>query len=143
MPEEPATPTLFDRLLEEQAKWLETIVGYADALATDQDFLTNLSNAFRGSLMAGRAMPSVLDATVNRAGGAPATRQEEILQELHMLRGAVADVALEIAEFRAEVRSKRGPEKAAEKAAPAKPAKPEKAAAAEKGNKHASGKKGQ
>lgn len=58
MNEQDSTKSLAERWFEEQQAWQKTMRDYADAMAKDEDFLTNLGNAMHGSLLAGTPYPT-------------------------------------------------------------------------------------
>ena len=47
-------PTLVERWLQEQQEWQRTLLTYVDSMARNEEFLVNLGNAMRGSLLAGK-----------------------------------------------------------------------------------------
>lgn len=93
-------PTLLERWLADQKEWQRTAMAYLDSMVKNDDFLVHLGNAMRGSLLAGKPYPTA-------AAAAPAAetptddRLEQVLHELHEIRGQLADLSLSLDELRA------------------------------------------
>lgn len=54
---EQPTPTLTQQWETEQQDWQQLLLSYTDAAAADEQFLTHIGNAMRGSLLAGKPYP--------------------------------------------------------------------------------------
>jgi hypothetical protein len=112
-------PPLIERWLAEQQQWQKTLLTYMDSMVKNDDFLTHLGNAMRGSLLAGKPYPTQPPA----AASAPETpgddKLDQILFALRQLEGQVQDLRLTLDELKAE--KKRPPKKAQ----PPKPKEPQ------------------
>jgi hypothetical protein len=110
-PADQQEPTLVERWLAEQQQWQRTLLTYLDSLTKNDDFLVNLGNAMRGSLLAGKPYPT------NPAPGAasPQTpaddRLDQVLFALHQLEGQVQDLRMTVEELRAGKKAKKGKSK--------------------------------
>jgi hypothetical protein len=100
---------LIERWLAEQQQWQRTFTTYMDSLVKNEDFLVNLGNAMRGSLLAGKPYPT----QPPPAAAAPETPSEDkldqILFALRQLEGQVHDLRLTLDELKAD--KKRGAKK--------------------------------
>ena len=68
------------------------MLSYADASAQDEQFLTHIGNAMRGSLLAGKPYPgSTTDPKKDRAGNATMSN-DEVVFALRRLEGQVSDL---------------------------------------------------
>jgi hypothetical protein len=56
-PTEHPDPTPSQKWAAEQQNWQQLLLSYADASAQDEQFLTHIGNAMRGSLLAGKPYP--------------------------------------------------------------------------------------
>jgi hypothetical protein len=97
-------PTLVDKWIKEQQEWQKTATAYFDSLVKNDDFLVNLGNAMRGSLLAGKPYPG---STPQEPGTAETAAQDdridEILHALHRIQGELADLRLTVAELAARL----------------------------------------
>jgi hypothetical protein len=95
-------PPLIERWLAEQQQWQRTFLTYMDSLVKNDDFLVNLGNAMRGSLLAGKAYPTP-PAPAAAVPETPADdKLDQILFALRQLEGQVQDLRLTLDELRAE-----------------------------------------
>jgi hypothetical protein len=94
-------PTLVERWLQEQQEWQRTLLAYFDAMVKKDDFLVNLGNAMRGSLLAGKAYPTAEppSTTPNQAD----ERLDRVLFALNTLQGQLQDLFMSIEEIRKAV----------------------------------------
>ena len=93
---------LIERWLAEQQQWHRTFLTYMDSMVKNDDFLTHLGNALRGSLLAGKAYPTP-EAAAAAAPETPADdKLDQILFALRQLEGQVQDLRLTLDELRAE-----------------------------------------
>ena len=101
-------PTLVDKWIKEQQEWQKTATAYFDSLVKNDDFLVNLGNAMRGSLLAGKPYPGSKAPEPGPAAGAaespiPDDRIDEILHTLHRIQGEIADLRMTVAELAARL----------------------------------------
>jgi hypothetical protein len=102
-------PTLVDRWIKEQQEWQKTATAYFDSLVKNDDFLVNLGNAMRGSLLAGKPYPGSQAPAAGTGSGTatdspiPDDRIDEILHTLHRLQGEIADLRITVAELAARL----------------------------------------
>lgn len=116
-------PTLVERWLQEQQEWQRTLLAYVDSMVKNDDFLVNLGNAMRGSLLAGKPYPTA-------AAGSPSQtdeRLDKVLFALNMLQGQLQDLFASVEELRKTVASVQ-PQPTPARAQTAAPARPPKAA---------------
>ena len=114
-------PTLVERWLQEQQEWQRTLLTYVDSMVKNDEFLVNLGNAMRGSLLAGKPYPTAQAST-------PPTptdeRLDQVLFALNALQGQLHDLFMSIEEIRRAV----GPAAPTLRAAPHIPVTPARAA---------------
>jgi len=93
-------PPLVERWLAEQQQWQRTLLTYLDSMVKNDDFLTHIGNAMRGSLLAGKPYPT----TPAPGAAAPETpaddKLDQILFALRQLEGQVQDLRLSVEEIR-------------------------------------------
>ena len=89
-------PTLVERWLQEQKEWQRTLLAYVDSMTGDDEFLVNLGNAMRGSLLAGKAYPTAGVASPPDAD----ERLDKVLFALNTLQGQVQDLVMSVEELR-------------------------------------------
>ena len=97
-------PTLVERWLQEQQEWQRTLLAYFDSMVKNDEFLVNLGNAMRGSLLTGKAYPAAAAATT--AATPPSEvdeRLDKVLFALNTLQGQLQDVSMSIEEIRKTV----------------------------------------
>jgi hypothetical protein len=95
-------PPLLERWLTEQQQWQRTFLTYLDSMVKNDDFLVNLGNAMRGSLLAGKPYPTP-PAPGAAAPETPADdKLDQILFALRQLEGQVQDLRMTLDELRAE-----------------------------------------
>lgn len=92
-------PTLVERWLQEQQAWQRTLLTYVDSMARNDEFLVNLGNAMRGSLLAGKPYPTAQPAAPNQ----PDDRLDQVLFALHALQGQLQDLAMSVEDIRRAV----------------------------------------
>ena len=94
--------TLVERWIEDQREWQKTAMAYLDSMVKNDEFLTHLGNAMRGSLLAGKAYPAAGPATAAPAQEVPADdRLDRVLFALHQLQGQLSDLRMTLDEMRA------------------------------------------
>lgn len=97
-------PTLVEKWIKEQQEWQKTATAYFDSLVKNDDFLVNLGNAMRGSLLAGKPYPGSQPQEPGKPESAiPDDRIDEILHALHRVQGELADLRLTVAELAARL----------------------------------------
>jgi hypothetical protein len=100
-------PTLVDKWIKEQQEWQKTATAYFDSLVKNDDFLVNLGNAMRGSLLAGKPYPGSQPQEPGTATAAespiPDDRIDQILHALHRIQGEIADLRMTVAELAARL----------------------------------------
>jgi hypothetical protein len=101
-------------------------MSYLDSMVKNDEFLTHLGNAMRGSLLAGKAYPSAGPAAPGPAQEPPADdRLDRVLFALHQVQGQLNDLRMTIDELRTGAKGPPPTMSAtppARKRAPAKPA---------------------
>jgi hypothetical protein len=100
--------TLVERWLQEQQEWQRTLLSYVDSMVKSDEFLVNLGNAMRGSLLAGKPYPAA-GATAPAPGDTPSQadeRLDRILFALNTLQGQLQDLFMSIEEIRRAVGAK-------------------------------------
>ena len=96
-----AEPTLVERWLEDQQQWQRTLFTYLDSMMKNDEFLTHMGNAMRGSLLAGKPYPTAAASPPAPAEAADtADRLDKVLFALHQLQGQMQDVLMAIEEVR-------------------------------------------
>lgn len=101
-------PTLVDKWIKEQQEWQKTATAYFDSLVRNDDFLVNLGNAMRGSLLAGKPYPGSKPPEPGPGAATadspiPDDRIDEILHTLHRIQGEIADLRMAVAELAARL----------------------------------------
>lgn len=92
-------PTLIERWLKDQQQWQRTLFNYFDSMMKNEEFLTHMGNAMRGSLLAGKPYPTPASSAPPEES--PATdRLDQILFALHQLQGQVQDLLMALDEIR-------------------------------------------
>lgn len=100
-PEQPSQPTLVERWLEEQQQWQRTLLTYFDSMVKNEEFLTHLGNAMRGSLLAGKPYPVAQPtATTSEAAAPHSERLDQVLFTLHKIEGQLADLQMTLEALR-------------------------------------------
>jgi hypothetical protein len=100
---------LIERWLAEQQQWQRTFTTYMDSLVKNEDFLVNLGNAMRGSLLAGKPYPTQPPPTAAAPETPSEDKLDQILFALRQLEGQVHDLRLTLDELKAD--KKRGAKK--------------------------------
>jgi hypothetical protein len=95
-------PTLVERWLQEQQEWQRTLLTYVDSMVKSDEFLVNVGNAMRGSLLAGKAYPTA-GTTPTQSPGQNDERLDRILFALNTLQGQVQDLFMSIEDIRKAV----------------------------------------
>jgi hypothetical protein len=91
-------PTLVERWLQDQQEWQRTLRAYFDSMVKDDDFLVNLGNAMRGSLLAGKPYPA--GGAAAASAPAPADeRLDQVLFALNKLQGQLQDLFMTLEEI--------------------------------------------
>ena len=102
-------PTIVERWLEDQQQWQRTVLAYLDSMTKNDDFLVNLGNAMRGSLLAGKPYPTApppaaaaaAPGSAADAAPPPDERLDKVLFALYQLQGQVTDLQMTLDEMRA------------------------------------------
>lgn len=104
-------PPLLERWLAEQQQWQRTFMTYMDSMVKNEDFLTHLGNAMRGSLLAGKAYPTPPPASAAAPETPSEDKLDQILFALRQLEGQVQDLRLTLDELKADKkrRAKKAP----------------------------------
>ena len=90
-PTEHPDPSPAQRWEAEQQNWQQLLLSYADASAQDEQFLTHIGNAMRGSLLAGKPYPgSTNDPKKDRVDATMSN--DEVVFALRRLEGQVSDL---------------------------------------------------
>lgn len=97
-------PTLVEQWLEEQREWQKTTLAYLDSIVRDEEFLTHLGNAMRGSLLAGKPYPTPVPPAASAPESEMADRLDQVLFAVRELQGQVADLRMTLDEIRARER---------------------------------------
>ena len=92
-------PTIIERWLEDQQEWQKTAMNYLDSMAQNDDFLVNLGNAMRGSLLAGKPYPTSPPAGTPVDEAPADERLDEVLYALHRVQGQLEDLRVAVAEL--------------------------------------------
>ena len=95
--------TLVERWLQEQQEWQRTVLTYIDSMVKSDEFLVNLGNAMRGSLLAGKAYPSAATPGPAAPPSEADDRLDKILFALNTLHGQLQDLSLSVEEIRRTV----------------------------------------
>jgi hypothetical protein len=93
-------PSLVERWLAEQQQWQRTLFTYLDSMAKNDEFLTHLGNAMRGSLLAGKAYPTPPAPGAAEPQTPADDKLDQILFALRQLEGQVQDLKLTVEELR-------------------------------------------
>ena len=112
----PKEPTLIERWLEEQTQWQKTTLAYLDSMAKNEDFLVNLGNAMRGSLLAGKPYPTPPATSDTPTEENQDDRLDQVLFALHQIQGQLEDLRMtvdELLEQQAQAASNNNNEKTA------------------------------
>jgi hypothetical protein len=99
-------PTHVEKWLREQQEWQRTFLAYIDSMVKNDEFLVNLGNAMRGSLLAGKAYPTAADATPPSETD---ERLDKVLFALNVLQGQLQDLFMSIEEIRKAVTTSASP----------------------------------
>jgi hypothetical protein len=112
-------PSLVERWLTEQQQWQRTLLTYLDSMVKNDEFLTHLGNAMRGSLLAGKAYPTAPPPNAAEPQTAADDKLDQILFALRQLEGQVQDLKLSVAAL--ESRPKPKPRRTRASTAPKAP----------------------
>lgn len=93
-------PSLVERWLAEQQQWQRTLFTYLDSMVKNDEFLTHLGNAMRGSLLAGKAYPTPPAPGAVEPQTPADDKLDQILFALRQLEGQVQDLKLSVEELR-------------------------------------------
>ena len=94
-------PTLVEQWLEEQREWQKTTLAYIDSIVRNEEFLTHLGNAMRGSLLAGKPYPTPVPPSASAPESDFGDRLDQLLFAVRELQGQVADLRMTLDEIRA------------------------------------------
>lgn len=97
--EQAKSPTLVEKWIQDQQEWQKMAMEYFDSMVNNDEFLTHLGNAMRGSLLAGKPYPGTEPAEAADAAPATDDRIDEILHTLHVLQGEIADLKMIVADL--------------------------------------------
>jgi hypothetical protein len=89
-------PSLVERWLAEQQQWQRTLFTYLDSMVKNDEFLTHLGNAMRGSLLAGKAYPTPPPPSAAQPESPADDKLDRILFALRQLEGQVQDLKLSV-----------------------------------------------
>jgi hypothetical protein len=93
-------PPLVERWLAEQQQWQRTLRTYLDSMVKNDEFLTHIGNAMRGSLLAGKAYPSAPAPGAAKPETPTDDKLDQILFALRQLEGQVQDLRLSVEELK-------------------------------------------
>ena len=93
-------PPLVERWLAEQQQWQRTLLTYLDSMVKNDEFVTHLGNAMRGSLLAGKAYPKPPAPSASAPETPVDDKLDQILFALRQLEGQVQDLRLSVEEIR-------------------------------------------
>jgi hypothetical protein len=100
----PTEPTLVEKWIKDQQEWQRTWMEYFDSMVNNDEFLTHLGNAMRGSLLAGKPYPGSEPEEAEAPAQTPVDdRLDEILHALHRLQGEVADLRMNVGDLGAKL----------------------------------------
>jgi len=88
--------TLVQKWIKDQQEWQKVAMEYFDSMVKNDEFLVNLGNAMRGSLLAGKPYPGSEQSEPKDEAVAADDRIDEILHALHRLQGDVADLKMAV-----------------------------------------------
>jgi hypothetical protein len=74
---------------------------YFDSMVRNDEFLTHLGNAMRGSLLAGKPYPGTETPEAQDEVAAVHNRIDEILHTLHQFQGELAELKMEVEDLKA------------------------------------------
>jgi len=95
-------PTLVEKWIRDQQEWHRMAMEYYDSMVNNEEFLTHLGNAMRGSLLAGKAYPGTEPPEKKpEETTLPDPRVDELLHTLHRMQGELADLRMTVAELEA------------------------------------------
>lgn len=100
-------PPLIERWLAEQQQWQRTLLTYLDSMVKSDEFLVNLGNAMRGSLLAGKPYPTAPPPGAAKAETPTDDKLDQILFALRQLEGQVQDLKLALDALQAAKKPKR------------------------------------
>jgi len=107
-------PTLVEKWIQDQQEWHRMATEYFDSMVKNDEFLTHLGNAMRGSLLAGKPYPGTeVPAEPKDESAAADDRMDVVLHTLHKLEGDVADLKMAVDDLLAEQRNRKAPAQAA------------------------------
>jgi hypothetical protein len=93
-------PALVERWLQDQQHWQKTLLAYLDSMVKNEDFLVNIGNAMRGSLLAGKPYPTAPPPGTPVTESPADARLDRLLFELHQIQGQLNDLGMTLAEMR-------------------------------------------
>ena len=96
-------PTLVEKWLHDQQEWHKMAMEYFDSMVKNDDFLTHLGNAMRGSLLAGKPYPGTEPPDASDEASMQDDRIDEILHALHLLQGDIADLKMAVSDLKADL----------------------------------------
>ena len=100
-------PTLVEKWIQDQQEWHKMATEYFDSMVKNEEFLTHLGNAMRGSLLAGKPYPGTEPpADPKDEADAADDRIDVILHTLHRLEGNVQDLKMAVEDLLAEQRDR-------------------------------------
>ena len=98
-------PTLVEKWIHDQQEWHKMAMEYFDSMVRNDEFLTHMGNAMRGSLLAGKPYPGSEPPTEPQDEAAAADdRLDVVLHTLHRLEGDIADLKMAVDELLTEKR---------------------------------------
>ena len=105
---------LVERWLQDQQQWQRTVRTYLDSMITNEEFLTHLGNAMRGSLLAGKPYPTAAASPPERDAAAD-DRLDQVLFALHQLQGQLQDLMMTLESIKPELPLKSAPARSPER----------------------------
>jgi len=92
--DESVSDAVYDRWQSEQRAWQRLVIEYIDRATTSEDFLTNLGNAMRGSLLTNKPYPGT--STGSESATRPSERRDldELVFALRRVEGQVLELTM-------------------------------------------------
>lgn len=92
-----ATPeTMFERWQAEQRNWQRLVMEYVDKASMDENFLTNLGNAMRGSLLTDKPYPGTSSGAGSPAPEVERSELDEVAFAVRRVEGQLLDLTMAV-----------------------------------------------
>jgi hypothetical protein len=88
--------TMFERWQNEQQNWQRLVLEYVDKASMDENFLTNLGNAMRGSLLTDKPYPGTSAGSGSATPEVERSELDEVVFAVRRVEGQLLDLTMAV-----------------------------------------------